>query len=282
MPEPTLFRDLTRQYFVPGPVVTASRWNQFRWALTIPFRSLAGGRMIRRHVAGPAPAAWAEEMAGKRVLVVGSGPSLDRVDDAFFDRFDVVIYINFAIRRRREVVPEYFFTTDIGPTREFLDAYDDAVFHALGPAHCIFAPVFLDQFQMMTPRGRALFTWLAFDKGALRVQWAKAGPLRLPVILRYHPRQPDWDTFRLPHGGRHLPVVDHTSALSAILFAAMNGAHSVGMIGCDFSAGRAASVASLQALPDKAIFSGAAGELRRLQAALARQGVEVVNHSWEV
>lgn len=278
--KPAAFTATTRKYIRPVRTPYHSRSLFLRWMLTLPYRSRRGAALIARYVPQTVPPVWAEELAGKRVLIVGSGPSLDKVGQEFFARFDTVIYINFAVKRLQGTGAEYFFTTDIGPVREFIDAYEETVFRQLGKEHCIFAPIYLDQFQMMTPAGRDLFSWLRFDEAQWRRQAVKLGRLKAPLVLRYHPRQPDWDSFTLPRGGRSLPVLDHTSALTAILFAAMNGAADIGLIGCDFSAGRAASAATTQAAPDASVFSGAAAEFRKLASALERNGVDVTNHSW--
>ncbi len=136
---------------------------------------------------------------------------------------------------------------------------------------------------MLKDDGRALFTMLRYDRAEWRTQDATVGSLKVPYTLRYHPRQPDWDHFQLPGPGRTLPVLDHTSALTAIIFAAMNGARKIGLIGCDFTAGeRAKAAQSPQALPGSRFFIGAAGEFARIQSALARSGIQVTNHSWEV
>lgn len=279
---PAAFTALSRKYIRPVRTPYERPLRYMRWMLTLPFHSRRGAALIARHVQGPAPAIWAEEMAGQRVLIVGTGPSLDKVDQTFFAGFDTIIYLNFALRFTRGGGREYFFTTDIGPVRQFLDAYEDGAFHALGPEHCVFAPVFLDQYQMIRPAGRALFTWLRFDAAGWRNRPVRLGPIKLPLIMRYYPRQPDWDRFVLPPAGRTLPVLDHTSALTAVLFAAMNGAAEIGLIGCDFSAGRAASVVDAQGSLAASVFSGAVPELQGMTAALARSNITVTNHSWLV
>ncbi|MDZ4307479.1 hypothetical protein [Allopontixanthobacter sp.] len=260
-----------------------SPWSLARWALTNPFRSYTGGKAIEAYVRGRPPAAWAAEMAGQDVLIVGSGPSLDRVGDDFFARFAASIHINFAIRRSTGPDRTYFFTTDLGPIGGLLESFGDQIFLSLGADRCIYAPVFLDQWHMMTDEGRALFTMLRHDRAGWRTQNTSLGSLPVPYTLRYHPSQPDWDRFELPPPGRTLPVLDHSSALTAIIFAAMNGARRIGMIGCDFSAGERAEIArGFQELPGPKFFAGAAGELARIQSALARRGIEVTNHSHEI
>lgn len=248
------------------------------WALRVPFLSASGAARIADHASGRVPARWRSDFARHRVLVMGSGPSLDRVDDRFVSDYDSVVHINFALRRARGRASDYFFTTDAGPIRQYGAAHGFADFAALGPERAIFAPVFQDQWHAFTPAGRALFTWLAPDRTGWRLQRARG----LPLVWRRHPVQPRWDSFRLPAPGRTLPVLDHSSALTAVMFAAIHGARTVDLIGCDFAAGRALSAESPQAVPDARLFSGAATELRRMIPALARHGVPVRNRSWEV
>lgn len=260
-----------------------SRWAYARWALANPWRSYTGGKAIEAYVGDQWPAIWAADMAEKDVLIVGSGPSLDRVDDGFFARFAAAIHINFAIRHHLSSASAYFFTTDLGPIDGLLENYGADPFVARGAERCIYAPVFLDQWHMIKEEGRALFTMLRHDAAEWRPQNASLGPLKVPYTLRYYPRQPDWESFELPPPGRRLPVMDHTSALTAIIFAAMNGARKIGMIGCDFSGEARSKIAQgVQALPGPKCFSGAADEFARIQTALARSGIEVTNHSWEV
>lgn len=260
-----------------------SRLSHARWALANPWRSYTGGKAIQAHVDDHAPAAWASDMAGRDVLIVGSGPSLDRVDEEFFAQFATAIHINFAVRRHAASKSSYFFTTDLGPIDVFLESFGAETFISLGPDRCIFAPIFLDQWHMLKDGGRALFTMLRYDRAEWRTQDASVGSLKVPYTMRYHPRQPDWGSFELPGPGRTLPVLDHTSALTAIIFAAMNGARRIGLIGCDFTAGeRAKAAQSTQALPGTKFFIGAADEFARIQSALGRTGIQITNHSWEV
>lgn len=269
-------------YFNKWPIINTSKLAYLRWIPKAPFLSRTGGRAITAYAQGPCPDAWQRELAGKRVLVVGSGPSLDRVDSAFFDGFDAFLYINFAVRRRRGAPGEYFFSTDAGPTREYINKHGVADYLALGRDHCILAPIFLDQWHALTPRGRALFTWLAFDEAHWFTQGVGTASVKLPLLWRYGPRQPDWESFSLPARGRTQPVMGHTSALSAILFAAIHGAREIGLIGCDFSAGRAASVQSNQVAASQSTFSGATAEFHRIAAMLARHDIAITNHSWVV
>lgn len=258
-----------------------SRLHYLRWAATLPFRSRIGGAAIAQHARGSALDVWGDDFGGKRTLIVGSGPSLDKVGDSFFAGFDTIVYINFALSRAGRDGCEYFFTTDSGPISEFIDAKGVEPFQRLGAERCVFAPVFQDQWQGFTPEGRKLFTWLTCDKARWSLETRSVFRVKLPFALRYHPRQPDWERFSLPESGRKLPILNYTSALSAVLFAAVNGSQDIGLIGCDLSAGRAAIVGNAQADPGKS-FTGAAVEFNRMASALAQSNVNVVNHSWLV
>lgn len=253
-------------------------WWFARFLATIPYTSRAGARALLRDVDQAVPAIWPAEFAGKRALIVGSGPSLDRVDAAFFDQFDVLVYINFALRRARFDRPEYFFTMDLGPVREYLDRFGAESFRRLGPERCVVAPNYLDLWRQLTPEGRAMFTPLRYDAAEWRFDRLRALPV--PVIARYYPRQPDWTTYRLPPLGRAIPVLHPTSALTAVMFAIMCGSRDVGLIGCDFSDGRARSMQGDQAAPPAGTFNAARTEFEAMQAGMAPQGVQLTNHSW--
>lgn len=279
-PEP--YGLLTRHYIRPPQGVVDWKDSRVRFALQVPHRSYSGGRHIERFVddAPPLPE-WARDFAGKRVLVMGTGPSLDRAPPELLASFDTVLHVNFALGRAGGGPGEYFFTTDLSPVREYMDCHGIDDFARLGPARCLYAPVFLDHWHYLTEAGRALFTMLRPDRTHWHGESVAFGRLRLPLLWRWHPVQPTWQSFTVPTPSRSLPVLYHSSALSAVLFAAQHGASEIGMIGCDFSAGRAA-VGSGQTAPTATHFAGAAVELRSLSAALARAGVTVTNHSWEV
>lgn len=250
--------------------------------LGLPLRSYLGARKVARLADDETPGCWSQDFPGRRVLVVGSGPSLDRVDEAFFEGFDTFLYINFALKQRKTHGAAYFFTTDFGPVGQFIDAFGDDAFKALGRDRCLFAPVFLDQYCYLTAEAHDLFTVLPCDAAGWRGQNVKIGPIKLPLAWRYYPRQPDWQTFRNAPRSRTLPVMDHTSALSAVLFAAQCGATDIGLIGCDFSAGRANFAVGTQGTIGAQAFAGAAGELQGMATAMARDGIAITNHSWLV
>ena len=274
--------ELTRQFVRPHYHPNESKLNFLLWMAQHPFKSWRAGRQLMRDIGDDVPPIWSQEIAGKRVLIMGSGPSLDRVSDDFFDGFDVIVHVNFALRRLRTGTTAYFFTTDLGAIMGYMDKFGVDAFRHVGRERSVLAPVFFDYYRMMTDEGRALFTVMKPDAVEWRAQKVNLGPLRLPLALRYHPVQPDWAHYAVHNSSRSIAIIDHTSALSAVLFAAQNGAAEIGLIGCDFSAGRAATVESTQQVPDDKMFGGAAAEFRQMEAALARQGIAVTNHSWQV
>jgi hypothetical protein len=271
----------SRRYFTKVVHPNASRLNYMRWLVTNPMRSRRGARIIANSAENPPLTKWLGDFDGRKALVVGTGPSLDRVGNAFFDQFDAIIYVNFAIRLAKGRPGEYFFTTDIGPLREFIERNGDAKILSLPRQNRVFAPIFFDQVHDFTREGLALTTIVAFDRAEWHLETRQRFGLNLPFALRYRPCQPEWTDFTLPPPSGRMPVLETTSALSATLFAAMNGAVEVGLIGCDFSAGRAGVVKSDQSDPGN-MFSRAIDTFEHMSAALARQGVAATNHSWLV
>lgn len=252
-----------------------------RELFVIPRRSRAGARLVRDHVQdAPIPDTWLRDFTGRSTLIVGTGPSLDKVDRSFFDRFDTKVYINFALRQATFEGTEYFFTADISPAKEFCARYGPDHFRRLGPDRCVLASLYADQWFMLTEEGRRSFSWLRPD--AMEWKGQRFNSVPLPVMWRYYAKQPDWGNFALPPPGRVLPILHPTSALTAILFAAMMGSNTIGMIGCDFSAGRAPSMAAVQAGVPANAFSEAAGELTGMSKALESYGITVTNYSWLV
>lgn len=271
--------DRASNYVRPFRHALSSRFNQLLWMMRVPFASFRGYNILVGIATTQQPASWGKNMVDRHVLVVGTGPSLDRVGPEFFARFDTIIYINSALNLSEGRENEFFFSTDLGPILNLLEANGSAAFRILGCDRCIFAPVFLDQCAMLTDAGRDLFTILACDSVSWQCQKLNVGSLRLPLIWRYAPQQPDWRQYVPSLMIGRLPIVHHTSALSAVLFAAVQGSMKIGLIGCDFSAGRALAAGD-PTTATSATFSGASGEFRQMAACLERFGVSVTNHSW--
>lgn len=266
----------------PLPVTTSKR-AAAAWMLCNPWVSWQGAQAVRRTaLTTPTPPTWATDIKGKRVLVVGTGPSLDRVTPEFFAGFDTALYVNFAMSQKREGPQPYFFTGDIGMIRPVLDKIGPGALAALGNGRRVVAPIYLDQWNLLTDQGRDLFTFLSCDRTSWIVRPARIGPVRLPLIVRCAPSETDWTTYTLPEPCPLIPVPTQTSALGAVMFAAVQDAREIGLIGCDFSAGRSQGLAGTQAAAGATTFSGAAEEFKAMAAALQRNGVTAINHSWLV
>lgn len=57
---------------------------------------------------------WEQSFNNKNLLIVDSGPILDKVGQDYYSGFDVILYINHAIKLANTNKEYYFFTTDIG------------------------------------------------------------------------------------------------------------------------------------------------------------------------
>lgn len=265
------------------PHPNSSRLALVQWAARMPFASRKGERRIAQLAAAAWPDTWAQDMAGSRVLIVGSGPSLDRVSADFFASFDTALYINFAFERRWTDRPAYFFTTDMGPAVQFAERFGREAFAANGAQRCVIAPVFYDQPVRLTDEFLSLFTFVQPQHSEWRIRKGHVGGRLVPQTIARHPVQPRWESYALPDRAEAVvPVVDYTSALTAMVFAAINGAQDISLIGCDFSAGRAQSVDTVQQASGAATFGDARGEYDRIAAMLERHGVAARNLSWEV
>ncbi|AKM11296.1 hypothetical protein [Croceicoccus naphthovorans] len=265
------------------PHPNASAMARLRWMARSPLATRRGEQVVERIGANPWPDLWRQDMTGRKVLIVGSGPSLDRVDSAFFDGFDTALYINFAFGRAQPGPVRYFFTTDLGPGIEFIARFGDTAFRDAGAARCLYAPIFYDQAANLTPEFLSLFTVIRPERVGWRFRHGTLAGVKLPQTLARYPIVPDFDLYDLPSpASARLPVVETTSALSAAILAGIMGAREIGLIGCDFSAGRAGSVDTLQKAAGATQFRDARSRFEAIAAMLDRHGIATTNHSWLV
>ena len=281
-PHPDNLHPHYRRWFAVDPIDHSRPVEALRWAMANPWRSRRGASIVRDLAARPAPKRWDGDFPDRRVLVVGTGPSLDRVDDAWLDRFDTRLWLNHAINRSPGGACDYFFTMDLGALGLLLADRGEDRIAALGAERAIAAPYQLDLPTYLTPHALSALSFVAPDACRWDVQRARLPGLgiRVPAIVRYTPRQPDWSHWRLPPRGRTIPIPRATSALAAVLFAAMRGAREIGLIGCDFGGGRAVSSANARPVPEGDFFVQCRTAFAAISAALDRQSVRVLNHSW--
>lgn len=277
--------------FKSSPHPNQSAFIFLMFVLLIPFKSVLGYFRLQRVEVLDAEK-WRAAMCSEKVLIVGSGPSLDRMPRRNFHNYKVIIYINHAAKL---IIPnfdgeQFLFTTDVLPIRDLISDAPPALYEELCQHNRIIAPIFFEQMPLFTEESRAFFTvvkpdavGLKFYKKAIRI-FGKT--VSIPYTFRLHPRQPthaNLDTFFASDGfASGIPIVESTSALSAILFSAKCGAGAVDLIGCDFSAGRTTIVANAGVESTGATFTGAADRFYDLQGYLEARGTTLRNLSWEV
>ena len=71
--------------------------RQIFWMLTVPMSSFLGYFFLKHLSIKKDLKSWKISFSEKKVLIVGSGPSLDRVNNHYFANFDAILYINHAI-----------------------------------------------------------------------------------------------------------------------------------------------------------------------------------------
>jgi len=264
----------------------ASKLAFAKWALTLPIRSYLGSQLCARQVKKRVPAIWNQEITGKDILIVGTGPSLDGVSNKYINSFDVRILLNNAISFCDPNRINYFLTTDIGPLAEYMKSHGCQSLNDIGQHRCLFAPIFPDQYFRFRPEGRKLFTWMYSSRSQLRIEVARVSILgramKLPFTLRIEPEQPDWDKLRIPlEPSSQIPIFRGTSALTAVVFAAQNAARSITLIGCDFSAGRSQRIIDLQKAAGSNAFGVAREKFNVLKTQIEYLGIPVHNASWD-
>jgi hypothetical protein len=47
---------------------------------------------------------WKKSFSEKKVLIVGTGPSLDRVNDNYFSKFDTILYVKHSENLYKKIV----------------------------------------------------------------------------------------------------------------------------------------------------------------------------------
>ena len=243
-------------------------------------RSWLGMRIALHHAISEAPPTWAQDLTNARVLVVGTGPSLDRVPDEYFASFDVLLCVNHAILRVPAHRCVYFFSTDVPRTREVMQADRDARIGALPierrvlfPSDAQLAPNLLSGWLRRFTVGR----YARYEIKAWRTHWS--------AWTLYRPKYGTDDeiTRWINDTGlfRYMLSAPGSSASYAMLFAARLRPVEIRLIGVDLNAGRADA---LQEAAGGGNFFGPvpAEKYRRLEALIRGCGIPVENDSWAV
>lgn len=229
---------------------------------------------------------WISSFYNKKILIVGTGPSLDNVNENYFLNFDAIIYINHAIKCSGKVEDEYFFSTDVNVVKGISNKPYYEKIQKIGSEKSILAPIFFQQVFFIKKEFKERFSWIIASQAAYRIHKMNKSffGFHMPVTAVYWPKQPETNElefwFAQQNQVTFFPVIESTSALSAILFVAKYSPEHISLIGCDFNAGR--SQAIVDNCPDTIlnIFSEAIEKFYFLKNFLEKRKITLHNNSW--
>jgi hypothetical protein len=258
------------------------------WMLTVPVSSLLGYYFLKCISIKSDLEIWKKSFSEKKVLIVGTGPSLDRVNDNYFSKFDTILYINHAVKLAgKKTSNEYFFSTDINIAKNIkkTDYYHKIL--QIGSKKSIIAPIFFQQILSLKQKDRGSFSWIAASNAMYKKHKLNRSifGLNFPITTVYWPQQPkkkQLDEWYLKKDQViFFPVIESTSALSAILFIAKYRPYSVSLIGCDFSVGRSELIVNNKSPAYTVnVFSESRGKFLYLQSYLRKIDIVIENDSW--
>jgi hypothetical protein len=263
--------------------------KKITWLFTVTISSFLGYWILNKISVRRDNKKWETSFYNKDVLIIGTGPSLDKVKKDFFQEFDVVIYLNHAVKIETGVVEEYFFTTDVGVLKDIekLDYFSKVL--RLGKEKTIVAPIFFQQTLFLSNFLKQKFTWVkAYNPN---FKWfnrqIKFNSLILKIkVPSFWPKQPDNETldlwYRSKNQAEMFPVIETTSALSAILFCAKYKPKKIRLIGCDFGMGRSSLLKSSNSANSRDAFNGAVDRFVVLKKYLDNKSISIENSSWDL
>lgn len=256
------------------------------WAISVPISSRLGFIKLKDISEEFDNDEWLTSFSNKKVLIVGTGPSLDRVNESYFLKFDTIVYINHAIKCSGSVKNEYFFSTDINGVKDInsKDYYQNI--KRIGKNKSIVAPIFFQQVFFLKKEFIKDFSWISANRAAFKVHKISRSlfGFNLPVTAVYWPKQPNvrslesW--FLQNNQVKDFPVMETTSALSAILFVAKYNPKEISLIGCDFGSGRSLAVINDCPATEENIFSEAVNKFYFLQKYFKEKSILLINDSW--
>lgn len=250
-----------------------------------PLSSYIGFKKLKRLSLNKDAPVWARSFNNKKILIVGTGPSLNKVKPEYFLRFDTIIYINHAIKLAGKLKDEYFFSTDIGVTSTIQGKHYSNNIIKFGPERSILAPIHFNSLLSVDNRFIDMFSFIIANETYYKTFKSNKSFMNFTYHRYiYWPVQPNYQDlekwFSQNEQVLFFPVIESTSALSAILFAAKYLPNSISLIGCDFSKGRSKLVAEDNPAKDFNPFSESKDKFIFLQKFLDDKGVKVNNDSW--
>lgn len=259
---------------------------RFERDIVLPISSFLGYKKLKKMCLKEDEPQWYKSFHNRKVLIVGSGPSLDKVDSKYFSEFDVIIYINHAIKLSGLCNDEYFFSTDINATKRILNKEYFKNVVKLGRKNSIIAPIHFNSI-LSSERFLNNFSLIAASKP----NYIKTLSIKTTLGLSY-PRLVYWPVqpsireletwFSASEQVLYFPVIESTSALSCILFASKYFPKSVTLIGCDFSKERSKLVINENPAHDINPYEDSRSKFYFLRNFLNKKNILLENHSWTV
>lgn len=263
-----------------------SMLRKIYWALIVPFMSFLGYLKLKSISEKKDYLEWRESFSAKKVLIVGTGPSLDNVSDEYFLNFDTIVYINHAIKCSGKVKDEYFFSTDVDVVKGIADKPYFKKIETIGKVKSILAPIFFQQVFFLKGNIKKGFSWLVASEASYKIHRVSKSffDFNFPVTAVFWPKQPDIKGLDIWFSQKQqvcfFPVVESTSALSAILFVAKYRPLQVSLIGCDFGVGRSKSIVEDCPAHNVNVFSEARNKFNYIKNYLSNKNILLTNESW--
>ena len=264
--------------------------NKFFWLITVSITSYLGFFRLKVNAVKEDLPLWRDSFFEKNVLIIGTGPSLDKLDENYLKKFDLVVYLNHAIKL--EVLGDYdefFFTTDIGVLRDILEKDYRKQIKRLGSKKVIVAPIFFQQVLFMEKEVLKLISLLKPNRSrfATEERKLKIGKyiLKMAFPPSFWPVQPsksdlnEW--FNEKNQVQCFPVMETTSALSAILFVSKYKPKKIRLIGCDFGEGRSVNLVNSNPVNPIGAFEKSKEKFLWLKRYLIKKNIDVENDSWK-
>lgn len=254
---------------------------------TIPISSRIGYIKLKKQSLKTDLTQWHQSFHNKNILIVGSGPSLDKVDQEYYSRFDVVLYINHAIKLANMAQENYFFTTDIKVALNIYRKPYFSIIKELKKDSSIVAPGNFNQSLFLSKEFEKNFSWICTGDAEYKKYQSKRSILGVrPAVYYYRPLNIDTNFldiwFSELNQVKYFPVFEITSALTAIAFVAKYLPKSITLIGCDFSAGRSKEISDDNNGYSESPFGEAPKAFQFLKNYLEDKGVSITNDSWTV
>lgn len=263
-------------------------WTKFRSAAYIvlqPLLSLLGMYKNRMLCSGKQPIEWTMEIKNARVLIVGTGPSIDNANEEYFSKFDIIVCINHAIFLDLPSAKIYYFSTDPFRTRQvFMELDRQGKAKKISKKRTILLPNYFSSHNYFKSDMLSKITLLHPSESRLQIVpvavW-RYGRIKIPLVAPAEPKEKDlFDWLGRSASLRDYAYFHYTSALSAVAFVAKQGPKEVRLIGCDFGEGRALKFRDSAGGTDYN-FGPARNIFLKLQKILKQKGIEVTNDSWK-